>query len=94
MTPKPWTPSNRACTRMCGVLLLAHRQGRIELTYQQALRVREGCFSTRFHSTSRTLIGRIWAANGGSKLLEITGKTDQVAPEVREELAEAEQQSA
>lgn len=89
-----WTPSNRACVRICGILLIAHRQGRIELGYQDALRVREGCFSTRFHARTRALLGRLWTANGGVRLLEITGRTENVPSDIRDELGSAEERSA
>lgn len=91
---RPWAPSNRACTRMCGILLIAHRQGRIELSYPEALRVKEGCFSTRFYRETRACIGRIWVRCGGVSLLRTTGRGDDVSADVREELLEAEKQTA
>lgn len=68
------------------MLYRALNAGRIQLTFDQAMRVREGNFSTRFWPRDRASLGRLWRHHGGLELAREIGQLDKIDPDVIEDM--------
>ncbi len=80
-------PSNRAAVRMCAVLIRAHRDGRIELGFQDQMRCREGLTTDRLMWPTRAVLAKLWREHNGWDLAIVSDQTEGIPDHVRAELS-------
>lgn len=82
-----WVPSDRTCSRICGILYKAHNKGFIDMQFKHVDVCRQGCLrSTKHPLFLRSMFGRIWRIYGNRDLAEQVGYLDRLTEEVKTEL--------
>lgn len=81
------TPSNRATARLCAVLLRAHREERIQMSWGEALMCRDALTHGHIHTSRRRTMWKLWMKHGGLELARRTDQIDRIPAEMREELS-------
>ena len=71
---------------MCGILLLAHRNARIDLKWKDALMVRDCALRPTAVPNVRRCVAELWWANGGLSLAVDTDQIQKIPPDIVEEL--------
>lgn len=82
-----WTPTNTAATHVCTVLLRAHSEERIRLSWTDVMTLRTGQKRQLLPSVARERLGALWRKHNGWQFGEDTDLNRSLSGAVREELS-------